>query len=297
MAVKTHSNVESELWGDVEIICPICRTRNIINIPKRVIDESKQLTSIFIPIGRICDHAFIPFIDKQFKVRGYQKLDALLDDIESKTEAFDELKPEIIDVIEIKMNIKPEMVIYAIHGCIFKQKMVLITENKLNYLKETIFDFFDYIFQKSFEIDILIQTKDEFKKNRKSYDSYLKLAGKDIVGKTKNVVNIDGLKIEENLVRDFYMEGDSISGLRKLRDKLRQTYALTFKLIEFYKKHGIEKPLNVKRAIRYLEDTHFLKIKKSHFQLLVDVAINYFGTNIILVQDKIGEKLEQMWGL
>lgn len=297
MAVKTQGKIESEEWEDVEIICPNCHIKKIINIPKRIIDNSKQLTSIFIPAGRICDHAFIPFIDKQFKVRGYQKLDALLDEIEPKTEPLEELIPEDIDIIEIKMNLKPEMVIYAIHGCIFREKVVIIIENNIKYLKETILDFFDYIFQKSFDIDVIILTKDKFKKNKKFYTNHLIIAGKNIVGKTKGLVNIDELKMEEEYVRGFYMEADSISGLRNLRDKLRQTYALTYKLIEFYKKEGIEKPLNIKKAMRFLEDSHFLKIKKHYFQLLIEIAFNYFKSKIILVQDKVGEMLGQMWGV
>ena len=71
MAVDVQNNVEIDVWSDIEIICPVCRTKKSINIPARIIDKSKQLTSILIPIGRICDHAFIPFVDKQFKVRGY----------------------------------------------------------------------------------------------------------------------------------------------------------------------------------------------------------------------------------
>lgn len=64
MAVKAQSNLETEVWGNVGIVCPICRSKKIINIPMRIIDQSKQLTSLFIPTGRVCDHAFVPFIDK-----------------------------------------------------------------------------------------------------------------------------------------------------------------------------------------------------------------------------------------
>ena len=296
MAVDVQNSVETDVWSDVEIICPVCRTKKSINIPARIIDKSKQLTSILIPIGRICDHAFIPFVDKQFKVRGYQKLDVLLDDIEPKPEYFEGLKPENIDIIEIKMNIKPELIIYAIRGCFFKKKVLIVIDNNLKYLKSTIFDFFDYIFQKSFDVDVLIQNKDDFKRHKKVYNDYMILSGKEIVGKTKKLINISELKSEENIVKEFYMEGDSISGLRNLKDKLRQTYALTYKLIEFYNKQELESALNTKKAIRYLEDTHFIKIKKSYFQLLVDIANNYFNTKIILLQDKIGEMLEHMWG-
>lgn len=262
----------------------------------RIIDDSKQLTSILIPIGRICEHTFIPFIDKHFKVRGYQKLDALLEDIEPKTESFIGLKPQDIDVIEIKMNIKPEMILYALRGCLFKKKVLIIIEKELEYLKDTIFDFFDYIFQKSFNTDILILIKEEYRKNKKIYGEFLVLEGKNIIGKTKKSINIKELKIEGEIVRDFYREVDSISGLKNLKDELRQIYALSHKLLEFYQKQGKQQPLQTRKAIRYLEDTHFIKIKRFYLQFLIKVIDNYFNTSIILVQDKLAEKIDHMWG-
>ena len=296
MAVKAQNNIEPEVWRDVDIVCPICHIKKSINIPMRIIDDSKQLTSILIPIGRICEHTFIPFIDKHFKVRGYQKLDALLEDIESKTESFIGLKPQDIDVIEIKMNIKPEMILYALRGCLFKKKVLIIIEKDLDYLRETIFDFFDYIFQKSFNTDILILIKEEYRKNKKIYGEFLVLVGKNIIGKTKKSINIKELKIEGEIVRDFYREVDSISGLKNLKDELRQIYALSHKLLEFYQKQDKQQPLQTRKAIRYLEDTHFIKIKRFYLQFLIKVIDNYFNTSIILVQDKLAEKIDHMWG-
>lgn len=296
MAVKAQNNIEPEVWRDVDIVCPICHIKKSINIPMRIIDDSKQLTSILIPIGRICEHTFIPFIDKHFKVRGYQKLDALLEDIETKTESFIGLKPQDIDVIEIKMNIKPEMILYALRGCLFKKKVLIIIEKELEYLKDTIFDFFDYIFQKSFNTDILILIKEEYRKNKKIYGEFLVLEGKNIIGKTKKSINIKELKIEGEIVRDFYREVDSISGLKNLKDELRQIYALSHKLLEFYQKQGKQQPLQTRKAIRYLEDTHFIKIKRFYLQFLIKVIDNYFNTSIMLVQDKLAEKIDHMWG-
>jgi hypothetical protein len=296
MAVKAQNNIEPEVWRDIDIVCPICQIKKSINIPMRIIDDSKQLTSILIPIGRICEHTFIPFIDKHFKVRGYQKLDALLEDIEPKTESFIGLKPQDIDVIEIKMNIKPEMILYALRGCLFKKKLLIIIEKELEYLKDTIFDFFDYIFQKSFNTDILILIKEEYRKNKKIYGEFLVLEGKNIIGKTKKSINIKELKIEGEIVRDFYREVDSISGLKNLKDELRQIYALSHKLLEFYQKQGKQQPLQTRKAIRYLEDTHFIKIKRFYLQFLIKVIDNYFNTSIILVQDKLAEKIDHMWG-
>jgi len=297
MAVKAQSNIETEVWGNVEIVCPICRSKKIINIPMRIIDQSKQLTSLFIPTGRICDHAFVPFIDKHLKVRGYQKLDALLDDIEPKTELITELKPQDIDVFEIRMNVRPEIMIYAIRGSLIKKRILIVIDNDLEFLKDTLFDFFDYAFQKSFDTHILIHTKETYKVSKKHYSEYLVLEGKGIIGSMKKSLNINELKIEQEIIKEFFRESDSNLGLINLRDKIREIYTLSHKLFEFYNKQGINHPLQAKKAIHYLEDTHFIKISKVYFKFLVEVVKYYFDTDIILVQDKLAEKIDNMWGL
>jgi len=262
MAIKAQNQVETEIWGDVEIICPICHTKRVINIPMRIIDQSKQLTSIFIPLGRVCDHAFVPFIDKQLKVRGYQKLDVLLEDIEPKTEIITELKPQDIDTIEIKINIRPEILIYAIRGSINKKRILIVIENDLEFLKNTIFDFFDFIFHRSFDTHLLIQTKEHYKNNKGHYSEYLVLEGKNISGKMKKALRLSDLKLEEEIIKDFYIEGDLVLGLISLREKIREIYTLSQKLLEYYNKQEQLQPLQTRKAIRFLEDTHFIKINK-----------------------------------
>ena len=55
--------------------CPICKSKKEIDIPGSIISQASQLTTISLPKGLICDHHFQMFIDKNFKVRGYQKVD------------------------------------------------------------------------------------------------------------------------------------------------------------------------------------------------------------------------------
>jgi len=59
----------------ISIICPICKTNKTIIIPKPIIDKAKQLTAVSIAKGIVCEHHFQAFVDKNFVVRGYQKID------------------------------------------------------------------------------------------------------------------------------------------------------------------------------------------------------------------------------
>ncbi|MFX0075567.1 MAG: hypothetical protein ACFE96_09005 [Candidatus Hermodarchaeota archaeon] len=62
-------------YSKVKITCPVCKAIKELSFPKSVINEANQLTTISIPKGLLCDHHFQAFVDKNFAVRGYQKVD------------------------------------------------------------------------------------------------------------------------------------------------------------------------------------------------------------------------------
>ena len=72
---KNTGNENKEIQTvEVPFICPICKTRKELTLNKSIINDEK-LTTVSIPSGICCAHSFQAFIDKQFKVRGYQKVD------------------------------------------------------------------------------------------------------------------------------------------------------------------------------------------------------------------------------
>lgn len=84
-----QENVENyeDYIKNVLIQCPSCQAKKLIKIPVKIISQSKQLTTVSIPLDLICGHSFQAFIDKNFKVRAYQKVDFEL----SKIEFFEEI--------------------------------------------------------------------------------------------------------------------------------------------------------------------------------------------------------------
>ena len=62
-------------YSKVKITCPVCKVNKELMFPKSVIKEARQLTTISLPKGLLCDHHFQAFVDKNFIVRGYQKVD------------------------------------------------------------------------------------------------------------------------------------------------------------------------------------------------------------------------------
>jgi len=69
------SNNDEEFFEDVLIRCPSCKASRKLRIPVKIINQSKQLTTVSIPLGLNCEHSFQAFIDKNMVVRGYQTVD------------------------------------------------------------------------------------------------------------------------------------------------------------------------------------------------------------------------------
>jgi len=70
--VKRNININR---SKVEFICPVCKSKKSLEIPNSVIAEAKQLTTMSIARGLVCNHQFQAFVDKNFQVRGYQRVD------------------------------------------------------------------------------------------------------------------------------------------------------------------------------------------------------------------------------
>lgn len=73
--LKTNDTAAKELYEEITVVCPTCRNKKELKIPIKIINQSKQLTTVSIPSGTVCEHGFQSFVDKNFKVRGYQKVD------------------------------------------------------------------------------------------------------------------------------------------------------------------------------------------------------------------------------
>ena len=70
------SNIPSfEETKGITFICPICKSEKVLQFPKSVIAQAKGLTTMSIAKGLVCNHQFQAFVDKNYMVRGYQRVD------------------------------------------------------------------------------------------------------------------------------------------------------------------------------------------------------------------------------
>ena len=73
--IESEEVASKEEEHEIIVICPTCKTKKELKIPTKIINQAKQLTTVSIPSGTVCEHGFQSFVDKNFKVRGYQKVD------------------------------------------------------------------------------------------------------------------------------------------------------------------------------------------------------------------------------
>lgn len=81
----------------VQLVCPVCKSQKILKLPESVLNQTGQLTTISIPNGLVCDHHFQAFVDKQFKVRGYQKVDFEIKQKDKTIKNYIEENEDIVD--------------------------------------------------------------------------------------------------------------------------------------------------------------------------------------------------------
>ena len=115
----------------IEVICPVCKAKKVIQVPKSVVNQASQLTTISVPQDKICQHHFQLFLDKNFSIRGYQKVDFQLDPEDKKKEK--RLKPSykdhFINSLDLYQSVKSE-----------NNSSKKITENPIFEKKESYFE-------------------------------------------------------------------------------------------------------------------------------------------------------------
>lgn len=123
---KIISNADHN-FKEIIVYCPKCKISKNLNIPIKIINQSKQLTTISIPSGLNCEHSFQAFIDKNFKVRGYQLVDFEFSKIElyeSTSDILDRKKHEKNEATEFTSMPIFQEIIKLLRECVDDKEVV-----------------------------------------------------------------------------------------------------------------------------------------------------------------------------
>ncbi len=188
-----------------------------------------------------------------------------------------------IKILSIKMNIKPETLIYILRSCFRKKRILLLIDEHLNYLRTPIKKFFDFIFEKSFFVNIIILTKKEFQENKDLFENSVILEGIRNIGKNSDEINLNDSKFEHDLIGEFYNDEEKISGLINLRERLEELYALSESIFNYCERQT----LSSRDLINYLEEKFFIKVPKEYLDFLINVVRDYYEKEIKFSKDKL----------
>ena len=137
----------------IEVICPVCKAKKVIQIPKSIVNQASQLTTISVPQDKVCQHHFQLFIDKNFSIRGYQKVDYQLNSEEIKKDKrlLPSYKDHFINSLDLYHSIKSDKKTskYIPDNSGYKKRTSIFEENfnnKNNMTLEEIYEeFWEFI--------------------------------------------------------------------------------------------------------------------------------------------------------
>ncbi|MFW9881887.1 MAG: hypothetical protein ACFFG0_53165 [Candidatus Thorarchaeota archaeon] len=123
---------EDEIYEEdkkgIRLICPNCNTAKLVQVPKKIVEDSKTLLTISVPSDYICEHGFQAYIDKWFTVRGYQNADLDLKSLE----IYETGSKNIDDIVTYSVSLVIKKIInnlkkdeeegVILGGCLFNQK-------------------------------------------------------------------------------------------------------------------------------------------------------------------------------
>ncbi|UCC20358.1 MAG: hypothetical protein JSV62_03455 [Promethearchaeota archaeon] len=101
MISEDQKTNQEDLFKEVLIVCPECKTQKKLNVPSKIIEQSEHITTISIPTGLVCNHHFQAFVDKNCALRGYQLGDFEFSKIEYiESRDFDDQQKKVDDISE-----------------------------------------------------------------------------------------------------------------------------------------------------------------------------------------------------
>ncbi|MFX1321136.1 MAG: hypothetical protein ACFFAQ_05770 [Promethearchaeota archaeon] len=266
----------------LEIRCPSCSARGKIEISEDAIKNvSKGVLAVNIAVGIICEHSFIAYVDRNMQIRDYFMADFQIQ-LPANPSAIvveDRIVPETesIDFDLIRINIPALLIAHVIRATFFGKKIILISD--LGFLYNHIMNFFKYIMQNSFEIDITIISSDDYKTNKKSYKEFLILEGRNIIQDKDKVIDPKKLEVEKTVAEKFLSEYDLMTGLILLRNEIHKAYEYSKTITELIKNNK-DKVVSSKILIDELVKVHDENIKLPYLKFLVQIVKNYFKFDV-----------------
>jgi len=264
----------------LEVRCPICSKRGNIEVSEEEVKNSTRgLFAVNIPEDVICLHSFIAYVDKNLTIRDTYTADFQIElpVFESKEgEGMDTSITEVIDVSLIKLNLTGSNLAYIFRAMIYKNNIVIISDQDFLFDKFT--QFFDYITQDSYNLNIEFISQKNYKKE--NFNDFVVLKGSEVLNDPEKLFNKKKLDVEKTIAQRFITEYEPTSSLIILKNELKKTYELSNSIIKIIQKLKKGKKVYSRQIIEDLEKSHNVKISMPYLDFLYEIVENYFNVEI-----------------
>jgi len=273
----------------VQINCPSCSKTGSIEIsPNLIKDSLRGLLAINIAKDIICPHSFIAYIDKNLNVRDYFVADFQIELPQMTPEEISKAdkipSKDIVDIDLIKLNIPAMLLTYVLRSIFLKQNIILIQDQE--FLHNHIQNFFKYITQNSFEMDIIIITEEMYKNDKKNYKDSMVFERINILRNVKNRINPKKLSVEKQIVSRFVTEVGLSYSYIFLKNDILKAFEFSKAIVDLINeiKEKNEK-VNTLKISTELEKMYNIKINTIYLNFLIEIVKYYFGATLPSITD------------
>ena len=221
---------EDEIYEEdkkgIRLICPKCNAAKLVQVPKKIVENSKTLLTISIPSNFICEHGFQAYVDRWFCVRGYQNADLELKNLEiyeTGSKNIDDIVTYAVSLVikKIITNLKKNEEDGVILGsCLFNPKGYVLYFSLPDEIFLNMIDQFELQkVNREFKLKKMII---ELENNQKIFSEFLKVEDSTLtmVILFPSVFSITDVESYLNVFKKFVMEFEDPIELKK-KEQLR----------------------------------------------------------------------------
>ncbi len=273
----------SMVISKINVKCPKCSKEGNFEVDTDIITQSSNgITSILIKNNIICNHSIFVYVDTNGIVRECFLADFTVKlpeiDVINKIELNMVPSKEQSDIYLLTMNFNPIFFARIIRSCFLNQKTLII--NDLEFLNKHIYNFFEYLFQDNFSIDIKISNRSDYRKQKKLYNEYFIIDSNRIIQDISKIFKKTSLKVENKIVQKFIEEPDSISSLIILKNEIVKVFEISQKLIILLDSCQNNEKIGKKILFEKLVDFYKINFSFSYLDFILYILDKYFKVDL-----------------
>ncbi|MBN1801795.1 MAG: hypothetical protein JW891_09835 [Candidatus Lokiarchaeota archaeon] len=144
--------------------------------------------------------------------------------IEELNFAANNFDPELV-----RFNLTPQLLSNVLRAIMSKKPVLLIIEQEFIY--KHVINFFSFILEDTFDIDIACDTFKNYKKNESNYLNHVVLKGDEVLKDLTKTLSKKKLKVEKEIVQKFYSETDPRFSLVILKNEITKAFIMAKKMM------------------------------------------------------------------